>query len=167
MECVLRKWRKSDAADLAKAISNQHIQDNLRDGLPFPYTVKDGEEFIEAMLNADPQQTYAFAITVNDVAIGSIGVFRCSNIHSKTAEMGYYISEDYWNKGIGSSAVRQMIEYIFTNTDIIRIFAEPFSYNLASCRILEKAGFQCEGLLRKNAVKNGQVLDMKMYAIVR
>lgn len=167
MECVLRKWRKEDAADLAKALSNPHVQDNLRDGIPFPYTVKDGEEFIEAMLCADPQQTYAFAITVEDVAVGSIGVFRCSNIHSRTGELGYYISEDYWNKGIGTSAVRQMAAYIFENTDIMRIFAEPFAYNQASCRILEKAGFQFEGLLRKNAVKNGQVLDMKMYATVK
>lgn len=167
MECKLRKWRIEDAPDLARAISNKKIQDNLRDGLPFPYTVEDGKDFITSMLEADANQTYAFAITVNDVVIGSIGVFRCSNIHARTAEMGYYIAEEYWNKGLGSSAVHQMVEYIFNNTDIIRIFAEPFAYNEASCRILEKAGFLFEGLLRKNAVKNGKIIDMKMYSIIK
>ena len=81
--------------------------------------------------------------------------------------MGYYLSEAYWNRGIGSRAVRLMVEFIFANTDILRIYAEPFAHNAASCRVLEKAGFRLEGILRKNAVKNGEVLDMKMYAIVR
>lgn len=164
---VIREWRIQDAPDLVEAINNKKILDNLRDGLPYPYTVKDGEEFITAMLAADRESTYAFAITVDDKAVGSIGVFRCGNIHSRTAEMGYYIAEPYWGQGIGSAAVSQVCSHIFATTDIMRIFAEPFSYNTASCRILEKAGFQLEGILRRNAVKNGQVLDMKMYAIIK
>lgn len=167
MECNIRCWRPEDASDLAQALNNKKILDNLRDGLPYPYRTEDAKEFITAMLNADKKTTYAFAITVEDMAVGSIGVFRKDNIHSKTAEMGYYISEKYWGKGIGTSAVKQVCKYILENTDIIRIFAQPFSYNTASCRILEKAGFEYEGALRKNAVKNGVVLDMKMYSIVR
>ncbi|WP_024294042.1 GNAT family N-acetyltransferase [Lacrimispora indolis] len=167
MECNIRCWRPEDASDLAQALNNKKILDNLRDGLPYPYRTEDAKEFITAMLNADKKTTYAFAITVEDMAVGSIGVFRKDNIHSKTAEMGYYISEKYWGKGIGTSAVKQVCKYILENTDIIRIFAQPFSYNTASCRILEKAGFEYEGTLRKNAVKNGVVLDMKMYSIVR
>lgn len=167
MECNIRCWRPEDASDLARALNNKKILDNLRDGLPYPYRTEDAKEFITAMLNADKKTTYAFAITVEDMAVGSIGVFRKDNIHSKTAEMGYYISEKYWGKGIGTSAVKQVCKYILENTDIIRIFAQPFSYNTASCRILEKAGFEYEGTLRKNAVKNGVVLDMKMYSIVR
>ena len=116
------------------------------------------------MLQADPNTTYAFAITVDDKAIGSIGVFRKDNIHQRTAEMGYYIAEPFWGKGLGTSAVNQMCAYIFENTDIIRIFAEPFAYNTASCRILEKNGFIFEGTLRNNAVKNGCIIDMKMYS---
>jgi len=119
------------------------------------------------MLSADKDETYAFAITVDDKAIGSIGVFRCNNIHFRSAEMGYYIAESYWGKGIGTSAVKQTCKYIFDHTNIIRIFAEPFAYNTASCHILEKAGFQCEGILRKNAIKNGVILDMKMYALIK
>jgi hypothetical protein len=125
MDCKLRNWRIEDASDLAKALNNKKIMDNLRDGLPYPYTEKDAEYFITSMLSADSNSTYAFAITVDDKAIGSIGVFRKDNIHSRTAELGYYVSEQYWGNGIGTSAVTQICEYIFKNTDILRIFADP------------------------------------------
>lgn len=167
MECIIREWRIEDKSDLAVMLNNKNILNNLRDGLPYPYTEKDAEEYITAMLSADKTKTFAFAIVVNNVVIGSIGVFRCDNIHSRTAEMGYYIGEPYWGKGFGTSAVKQTCKYIFEHTDIIRIFAEPFAYNTASCRILEKSGFQLEGILHSNAVKNGIVLDMKMYALIK
>ncbi len=167
MKVSIRPWQQADAADIAAIINNKKIQDNLRDGIPFPYTEKDGAEFISGMLNAKQGSTFAFAITVDDKVAGSIGAFRQDNIHSHTAEMGYYIGEDYWGKGVGTMAVRLVCEYVFKKTDIIRIYAEPFAYNDASCRVLEKAGFQYEGTLRGNAVKNGKVIDMKMYALVR
>ena len=167
MNIELRLWRIEDAEALAKAISNMKILDNLRDGIPFPYTVPDAESFIGAMLSADRNTTYARAITVDDVAIGSIGVFRKDNIHCLTAEMGYYIAEEYWGKGVMTEAVKQMCGYIFNYTDIVRIFAEPFAFNTASCRVLEKAGFALEGTLRKNAIKNGRLVDMKMYALTK
>ena len=149
------------------ALSNKKVQDNLRDGLPYPYTEQDGKDFISAMLLADENETFAFAIIVDNIAIGSIGIFRQGNIHRRTAELGYYIAEEYWGKGIMTEAVRQICEYVFSKSDIIRIFAEPFTYNIASCRVLEKAGFQYEGTLRSNAVKNGKVIDMKMYSLLK
>ena len=164
MNCKIRRWELSDARDLAAALSNKKIQDNLRDGLPYPYTEQDGKEFISAMLAANENDTFAFAITVNGKAIGSIGAFRQGNIHRQTAELGYYIAEEYWGKGIMTEAVKQLCDYVFSNTDIIRIYAEPFAYNIGSCRVLEKAGFQYEGTLRSNALKNGNVFDMKMYS---
>ncbi|MCM1498145.1 MAG: GNAT family N-acetyltransferase [Clostridium sp.] len=167
MICKIRKWKLSDAAALAAAISNKKILDNLRDGLPYPYTEKDGEDYISNMLAANEDETFAFAVTADNKVIGSIGVFRQENIHRQTAELGYYISEEYWGKGIMTEAVKQICEYVFSNSDIIRIYAEPFAYNVASCRVLEKAGFQCEGTLRNNAVKNGNVFDMKMYSILK
>ncbi len=167
MQCMIREWKMEDAVRLAQMLNNRNILNNLRDGLPYPYTVKDAEEYITSMLAADRMKTFAFAITADHKVVGSIGVFRCDNIHSRTAEMGYYIGEPYWGCGLGTSAVTQVCKYIFDHTDIIRIFAEPFAYNTASCRVLEKAGFQLEGLLRSNAVKNGKVIDMKMYSIVR
>ncbi len=167
MVCKIRKWKLSDAAALAVAISNKKILNNLRDGLPYPYTEKDGADFISDMLSANEDETFAFAITVDNNVIGNIGVFRQENIHRQTAELGYYISEEYWGKGIMTEAVKQICEYVFSNSDIIRIYAEPFAYNTASCRVLEKAGFQYEGTLRNNAVKNGKVIDMKMYSILK
>ncbi|MDE6220909.1 MAG: GNAT family N-acetyltransferase [Lachnospiraceae bacterium] len=167
MICAVRKWELSDAGDLAAALSNKNILDNLRDGLPYPYTEQDAADFISAMLSADETETFAFAITADDKVIGSIGVFRQGNIHRQTAEMGYYIAEAYWGRGIMTEAVRQTCEYVFAQSDIIRIYAEPFADNAASCRVLEKAGFQYEGTLRGNAVKNGNVIDMKMYALLR
>lgn len=167
MDVKIRKWRLEDAAELAAALSDRQVQDNLRDGLPYPYTVEDGKAYISAMLGADKNDTFAFAVTVDDHVVGSIGAFRQGNIHRQTAELGYYVARDVWGRGIMTEAVRQICEYIFTRIDIIRIFAEPFAHNIGSCRVLEKAGFQCEGTLRQNAVKNGQVLDMKIYSFLK
>ena len=152
MKCNIRKWKLSDAKDLAVALSNRKIQDNLRDGLPYPNREND---------------TFAFAITVDNKVVGSIGVFRQENIHRQTAELGYYVAEEYWGRGIMTEAVKQICEYVFCKSDILRIYAEPFAYNAASCRVLEKAGFQYEGTLRSNAVKNGKVIDMKMYSLLK
>ena len=163
----IKRWELADAKNLAVAISNKKVQDNLRDGLPYPYTEQDGKKFISAMLAADENDTFAFAITADGKVVGSIGAFRQENIHSQTAELGYYIAEEYWGKGIMTEAVQLLCEYIFSHTDIIRIYAEPFAYNIGSQRVLEKAGFQYEGTLRANAVKNGEVMDMKMYAKVK
>ena len=167
MECRIREWKIEDAAGLAELLNNKKILNNLRDGLPYPYTKSDAEEYIASMREADKTKTFAFAITVEDKVVGSIGVFRCENIHFRTAEIGYYIGEPYWGNGLVTSAVKQVCNYVFQNTDIIRIFAEPFSHNTASCRVLEKAGFAFEGLLRSNAVKNGRVIDMKMYSLIK
>lgn len=167
MKYLIRHWKIEDAESLAEALNNKKILDNLRDGIPFPYTTQDAKEYITAALNADKEIVYAFAIVIDDKAIGSVGVFRQANIHSRTAEIGYYIAEPYWGKGIGTGAIKQACDYIFQNTDIIRIFAEPFAHNTASCRILEKCGFEYEGTLRKNAIKNGVAIDMKMYSIIK
>ncbi|MDE7454039.1 MAG: GNAT family N-acetyltransferase [Clostridia bacterium] len=167
MDCELRQWRVEDAESLAELLNNKKILDNLRDGLPYPYKVSDALDYIKSMLEADKNFTFAFAVVVDGKVAGSIGIFRQSNIHSKTAELGYYIGEPYWNKGIATAAVKQACDYVFKNTDIIRIFAEPFSRNVASCRVLEKAGLVYEGTLRANAVKNGIVEDMKIYAKIK
>ena len=167
MDIKIREWKIEDKSDLAENLNNIKILNNLRDGLPYPYTEDDAEDFIRAMLSADKDKTFAFAITLDGKVIGSIGVFRQENIHFRTAEMGYYIGEKYWGNGYVTEAVRLACDFVFENTDIIRIFAEPFAYNNASCCVLEKAGFTCEGVLRSNAYKNGTIVDMKMYALVK
>ncbi len=167
MNGLLRKWRPSDAKDLAATLNNRKILNNLRDGLPFPYTEQDASDYIAAMLCADENDTFAYAITMDGRAIGSIGAFRQSNIHRRTAELGYYLAEEYWGRGIMTEAIRALCSRIFASTDILRIYAEPFCYNAASRRALEKAGFTWEGNMKNNAVKNGKVLDMSLYSLTR
>ena len=167
MNAVLRPWRLDDAADLARVLSNPKILDRLRDGLPYPYTADDARDYITSMLFADPRTTFARAVCCDGRVIGSIGAFRQGNVHRRTAELGYYLAEPYWGRGIMPAAVRELCGEIFAETDIIRVFAEPFADNTASCRVLEKAGFIYEGTLRANVWKNGRILDMRLYARVK
>lgn len=166
MNCKLRKWRLSDAKDLAAALNHRAILNNLRD-LPCPYTERDAEAYIAGMLSADENSTFAYAVTVDDRAVGSIGAFRQENIHRRTAELGYYLAEEYWGQGIMTEAIQTLCGIIFETTDILRIYAEPFSYNAGSRRALEKAGFRYEGTMKSNAVKNGKVVDMALYSLTR
>ncbi len=167
MNITIRNWKKTDASSLAAALSNKNILNNLRDGLPYPYTEKDAEEYIDFILNSNPNDTFAYAIDVDGRAVGSIGAFRQRNIHFRTAELGYYLSEEYWGRGIMTIAVKQICEKLFSETDILRIFAEPFENNAGSRRVLEKAGFQLEGILKNNAFKNGKVSNMALYSYTR
>lgn len=164
---VIREWQERDAIELSKMLSNKKIVDNLRDGLPYPYTEKDGLEYIKAMLSADKKDVFCFAVTDGEKAIGNIGVFRQNNIHFRTGELGYYLAEEYWGQGYMTAAVKEVCDYVFSRSDILRIYAEVFSDNIGSCRVLEKAAFTLEGTLKKGAVKNGEIKDMKMYALVR
>ena len=165
MEIVIRPWKEADASSLAAALSNKKILDNLRDGLPYPYTEKDALDYINFILSSNPHNTFAYDIDVDGVAVGSIGAFRQDNIHFRTAELGYYLAEEYWGKSIMTQAVRQLCTEVFAKSDIIRIFAEPFAYNISSRRVLEKAGFQLEGIMKYNAIKNGKILDMALYGL--
>lgn len=164
---TIRQWKPSDAASLASALNNKKVLNNLRDGLPYPYTEKDAEDYINFILSSNPNDTFAYTIDVDGKAVGSIGAFRQGNIHRRTAELGYYLAEEYWGKGVMTEAVKQLCDKLFADTDILRIFAEPFVYNIGSRRVLEKAGFQFEGILKNNAVKNGKVIDMAMYALTK
>ena len=124
-------------------------------------------DYIIFILSSDPKDTLAYAIDIDGTAVGSIGAFRQGNIHCRTAELGYYLAEEYWGRGIMTEAVKLLCEKVFAETDILRIFAEPFAYNIGSRHVLEKAGFQFEGIMRSNAVKNGQILDMALYGLTR
>ena len=124
MHLTIRKWRIDDKSDLSMVLNNPKVLNDLRDGLPYPYTENDAEDFIRAMLSADKDTTFAFAIALDDKAIGSIGVFRQGNIHCKTAELGYYIGEPYWGNGYMTNAIKQVCEYVFEKTDIIRLADE-------------------------------------------
>lgn len=167
MNPLLSPWSLSYAEDIARGLNNRAVQDNLRDGLPLPYTGRDAEDYIRQALAAPPGSQYAWAILAEGRAAGSIGIFRRENIHRRTAELGYWLAQPYWGRGIVTAAVTEACRRVFADTDLLRIFAMPYATNAASCRVLEKAGFACEGTLRKNAVKSGRVLDMKLYALVK
>ena len=164
MAVGIRRWRAEDAAVIVEALSDMGVRDNLRDGLPSPYTEADALEYIAAVRD---EGAYAFAITEDDIAVGSIQLSRQGNIHSRTAELGYYVVRRRWGRGIGTEALRLVCRFAFEQTDLMRIFAEPFVENTASRRAIEKNGFTLEGIMRKNAVKNGVVRDMCMYALVK
>lgn len=139
MECKIRKWKIDDAAELAATLNNKNIQDNLRDGLPYPYTEDDAKYYINEMLKADKNSIFAFAITADDKVVGSIGVFRKDNIHSLTAEIGYYIAEPFWGKGLGTCAIKQTCQYVFSNTDILRILQSRLAIISLPAGFLKKA----------------------------
>lgn len=163
----LREWKESDAQALSDILNDKRILDNLRDGLPYPYTKNDALLYINSCISGDKDAQFCFAIICDGKVVGSIGAFRQTNIHSRTAEVGYYVGTEYWGNGIATEAVRLACLYVFDNTDIVRIFAEPFAENIGSCRVLEKNGFILEGILHKNAYKNGQFRDMKLYSLIK
>lgn len=167
MDFVLRKWEKSDAHSVARYINNHDVQKWLRDGLPFPYTLEDAVVFIEDMcLAADPKKNIMLAIDVDGEAVGSIGVFQKDNIYCKSAELGYWLAEPYWGRGIMTRAVRQICNVAFDSLDIVRIFAEPFAENAGSRKVLQNAGFRLEGIAERSVYKEGRVQDSCMYAFV-
>jgi ribosomal-protein-alanine N-acetyltransferase len=163
VKILLRPWCMKDLENLVKYAGNKKIADNLTDAFPHPYAPKDGIAYIETFGAESPSRV--FAIEVDGVACGSIGIFPQSDVHRKNAEMGYWLAEDYWGRGIITEAIRQTVEYGFKTFDINRIFARPFGTNLASQRVLEKSGFTLEARFEKALFKNGLLLDELIYAI--
>jgi RimJ/RimL family protein N-acetyltransferase len=161
----LRKWQLSDLNSLVKHANNYNIARFLTDQFPYPYTVPDGERFLESVLSHNPAKI--LAIVVEGEAVGSIGVFPQQDIHCLNAEMGYWLSEDWWGRGIMTAAIRQVVEYGFKTFPVDRIFARPFGSNTASQRVLEKAGFRLEARFEKTLLKNGELLDEFVYGIRR
>ena len=167
MDLALRSWRMSDAPALAALLNDAQVQRNLRDGLPYPYTPAHARDFLEQLLAADPDKVFAYAITQAEGVVGSLSVTRQENVHRYSGELGYLLGRSHWGRGIAAWAVKQAVEELFARTDLLRIYAQPLARNLAFCRVLEKAGFQLEGTLRRSAVKEGEVLDTRLYAILR
>ncbi|MCI9170242.1 MAG: GNAT family N-acetyltransferase [Lawsonibacter sp.] len=167
MDFILRKWRREDAADVARYADNEKIARNLRDVFPHPYALADAQGFLDICIAGDPEMSLFRAIEVDGRAVGSISLCRGSDVYQKTAELGYWLAEDYWGRGIMTQAVRQLCREGFSCWDIQRIHAEPFAHNAGSRRVLEKAGFSLEGVMRRGVFKRGQVCDFCMYALLR
>jgi ribosomal-protein-alanine N-acetyltransferase len=163
---VLRPWVISDATQLSLIANNKSIADNLRDGFPFPYSLKDAEKWLGMVLSENNPPRF-FAITLEYLVIGSIGIVAKSDIYRKNFEIGYFLSEKYWGRGIITKTIRAATSYAFKEFDVIRIYAEPFSDNIGSRRALEKAGFTLEAILRKNVIKNGVIKDSCIYSLLK
>lgn len=164
MKIRLEKLDNKFKDGVVLALNDNKIRDNLRD-LPYPYTEEHALDFINSTKNS--ANDAVFAIVIENKYAGCISACRQQNIHFRTAEIGYYVIPEFWNRGVATTALKLLTDYIFENTDIIRLYAEPFAKNLASCRVLEKAGFVCEGTLKNNAVKDGKIEDMKIYALIK
>ena len=165
MDILLRPWLEADAAACAALADDEGVAANLRDVFPHPYTEQDARDFIALCLAADPDEMMSCAVEVDGVFAGSVTLTRGTDVARKSAELGYWFGRPFWGKGIATEAVRQMCATGFGAWDIVRIFAEPFSRNRASCRVLEKNGFTHEGTKRLSVYKRGKLLDSEMYAL--
>ena len=161
---IIRNWQIEDAPSIAKYANNRKIWMNLRDAFPHPYRLQDAESFILRAIEADPKTV--FAIATQSEAIGSIGLMPGKDVHRYAAEIGYWLAEPFWGKGIMTLAVKSLTAYAINDLKMHRVFAEPYTTNHASARVLEKAEFICEGILRSNVVKDGKVLDQFLYSYI-
>ena len=160
--CTIRDWRNDDAESLANHANNRRVWLGLRDAFPHPYTIKDAKEFLDRTIGDQPPKN--FCIEINGIAVGGIGLRFGEDVHRHTAQFGYWLAEEFWGQGVMSEVVLAFAKYCFANFPIHRLYAEAYSNNRASARVLEKAGFVFEGRLRNNVVKDGKVLDSLLYA---
>ena len=161
----VRSWRKSDLDSLVRYANNPNIAGNLRDQFPHPYTRFKGAAYLVEVRSA--QVETSFAVEYGSEAIGGIGFKLGTDVARLSAEMGYWLGEPFWGRGLTTRAVLATAEWAFDNYHVTRIFATAFSHNVASMRVLEKAGFEREGILRRSAVKNGVILDQVLFSKVR
>lgn len=161
----IRSYRRDDARALVKHADNPKVASTIRDRFPSPYTPSDADAWLDRMLTQDPET--CFAIASSEELIGGIGLEFQVDVHRRTAEIGYWLGEEFWGRGIATAAVRAFTRFAFESYDVERLFAGIFETNPASVRVLEKAGYRFEGRLRHSVIKQGATLDELLYARVR
>ncbi len=162
--CAIRSLMTSDDVSLARHADNRKVWLNLRDAFPHPYTLSDAREFIRASLELEPE--CRFAIEVGGEAVGCIGFMLHGDVERVGAEIGYWLSEEHWGRGIMTQAVRAVTALAVERHALTRVYAVPYEWNPASFRVLEKAGYVLEGRMRRSALKDGKVIDQLLYAYV-
>jgi [ribosomal protein S5]-alanine N-acetyltransferase len=160
--CVVRAFQMADAPSVAACANDRRIWLQLRDLFPHPYTLADAEAYMARVGAINPP--LSLAIVVEGRAVGGVGLMPMTDVNRASAEIGYWLGVDYWGRGIGTEAVELVTAWAFQAHRLLRIFAQPFADNLASRRVIEKAGFTLEGTMRRSAVKNGVVRDQALYA---
>ena len=164
-EWQIRSFRADDAPALAKHGNNRAVWRNIWDKHPYPYGVADAEEWIQYAMQQDPETT--FAIASGDEAIGTIGFLPQADVARLSAEIGYWLGEPFWGRGITTGAVKALTEHAFAEFEFVRLYATVMVWNPASARVLEKSGYRYEGLMRQSAFKDGEIIDQWLYATVR
>lgn len=164
-EYVIRDWASEDAGAIVRHANNRKVATWLRDRFPFPYRAADASAFLSVACRQDPRTV--FAIATPDEAIGGIGLDFGDDVHRFSAELGYWLGEPFWGRGIMTEAVRRFTAWAFEHLEVYRISAAVFDGNVASIRVLEKAGFEREGRLRAGVFKNGRILDQLLYAKIK
>lgn len=163
---LLRPWRPGDEEALVRYANNREIWKNLRDRFPHPFTWKDAEEWI-ALVKAQGNPPLNFAILFAGEPIGGVGLERLSDVYRMTAEVGYWLGEPFWGRGLATEAVQTTVSYAFDHFDFERLQAGVYEWNPRSCRVLERAGFKCEARLKRSVFKGGRLLDSLLYARLR
>ncbi len=164
---TLRPWRPEDAAAIVPYADDPLVAENLRDVFPNPYRLQDAEAYVRCCVEQEGQGQLCRAIVIDGSPCGSIGLFRGTDVCRKSAELGYWLGRPYWGRGVITGAVKAICREGFAAWDIARIYAEPYDRNLGSRRVLEKAGFTLEGTLRSSVWKQGQLLDSRIYSLLR
>ena len=159
--CVVRDWTAGDASSLVRHANNRNVWINLRDRFPHPYTDTHAHEFLAHARQQDP--TTVWAIEVEGEAAGAIGLVMLSDVERVSAEIGYWLGEAYWGRGVATAALKGVTAEVFRQFDLRRIFALPFADNVASIRVLEKAGYTLEGRMPDSAIKDGLIRDQWLY----
>ena len=162
--CEIRSWEAGDVGSLATHANNRKVWINQRDQFPHPYTKRDAQAFVRMARRMDPE-TF-FAIAVGGPAVGGIGFVPQRDVERVSAEIGYWLGEPYWGRGIATDALTAVTAHAIRTHGFTRLFALPFAYNTSSCRVLEKAGYVLEGRLKRSAIKDGTVTDQLQYAFI-
>ena len=162
---TLRGWFDGDEASLQKHADNPNVSAFLLDRFPYPYTLNDAITWVTFMKKQNPQTN--FAIAIDGQVCGGIALDLKVDANHNQAEIGYWLAEPYWGRGIITEAVRLLTDYAFESLGLIRVQAGVFSKNTAAMRVLEKAGYVKEGIMRKALIKKRIVMDQHMYAILK
>lgn len=157
----LRVWQKEDAQQLAAIANNKNIWSNVLDSFPSPYTVMDALQWINKESTAKP--ITKFAIELQGNVVGGIGMILNDDVYRNTIELGYFVGETYWGKGIATTAIKTIVDHIKQNFTANRIMARVYAYNKASMKALQKAGFHLEGIQEKAAIKNNILIDVYVW----
>jgi [ribosomal protein S5]-alanine N-acetyltransferase len=162
---VLRAWRRDDAASLARHADNVNVWRWMSDSFPHPYTLQIAEHWCtrgHVEFGGDN-----WAIALNDEAVGGCGIQQGQAQFVCSAEVGWWLAQEHWGRGIASRVARALVTRGFETARITRLFAPIHAGNTRSMRVAEKAGFVLEGIQRKSAIKAGRPIDRHLYALVR